>query len=394
MKNIKLNHRGLILILMFFAVACEKTDIENINEPDRERALESDSDIISLIDGSVTDFFSHMIGFSSIYFEGLADQTTTTNAYLSFWGFADQPRNSINNVTTNADLGYSIGSSWGSLNSYIYNTNVILGLVNNDNRVIKDGSSDITASKKTQALFVRGLCIGYLGMIYDKGYRVDENTDLSTLEFVDYRTLIDYALSDIDDAISSVPSDFELPIYTGYSINKAAFVKLANTFRAKIAMGVKRGGSADESIDYNQVISWLEAGIDEDFNPPVKKDVLFNIGQDWMTYTLSDGSGYIPVDQKIPYLIEGNPSKQPADYPKDSSIILGEITNTNDNRVATYFGYSPNFGYLRESRGRHLFSNYRHARFYTDNDRNVDGYSTNILSKAEADYLKAEAQFL
>ena len=40
-----------------------------------------------------------------------------------------------------------------------------------------------------------------------------------------------------------------------------------------------------------------------------------------MTYTLSDGSGYLPVDQKIPYLAEENATKQPADYPTNSSII-------------------------------------------------------------------------
>jgi hypothetical protein len=113
-----------------------------------------------------------------------------------------------------------------------------------------------------------------------------------------------------------------------------------------------------------------------------------------MTYTLSDGSGYLPVDQKIPYLAEGNATKQPADYPTNSSIILDPISNTKDSRIKEYFDYTTNFGFLRESRGRQLFTNYRHKRFYTGNNRNEDGLSTNIFSEAENDYLKAEAYLL
>ena len=40
-------------------------------------------------------------------------------------------------------------------------------------------------------------------------------------------------------------------------------------------MGVKRGGSADETINYSQVIGWLDAGITEDFNPPAKSRTFY-----------------------------------------------------------------------------------------------------------------------
>lgn len=393
MKNITKKYLGFIFAAATLVVSCEELEIENLNQPDAERALSSDSDIISLIDGSATDTFQNLIGLTASYFNFLADQVTTTNAYLDFWGFADQPRRAINNSTTNSNL-YPISSPWSSYNQSIYNANVLLKLVNNDDRTIMQDGADVTDAKKATALFVRGLSLGTLGMIYDKAYRVDENTDLSALEFEDYSTIIGYALADMAAAIDTAPADFAFQIYDGETLNRAEFIQVANTFRAKIAMGVKRGGAADETIDYNQVIGWLDAGITEDFNPPAKTDVLFNNGQDWMTYTLSDDSGYMPVDQKIAYMAQGDTALQPKDYPTDSSIILGPITNTTDSRIANYFAYTTNFGYLRESRGRHLFSNIRHTRFFTGNNRNEDGLSTNILSKAEANYLKAEAQLL
>ena len=75
-------------------------------------------------------------------------------------------------------------------------------------------------------------------MIYDKAYRVDENTDLLALEFEDYSAIIGYALIDIAAAIDTAPADFEFQIYDGLTINRADFIKLANTFRAKIAWGL------------------------------------------------------------------------------------------------------------------------------------------------------------
>lgn len=391
MKMKKFKNLYLLFLSIITIFSCEDLDVENLNQPDASRALASDTDLVSLIDGTVTDMFSDLIGFYGIYLDGLADQITSTNAYADFWGFTDQPRRNINNSTTNGDLD-AIGGHWSNYNSHIYNANVVLKVANE--RSILDGKTDITNSKKAQALFVRGVSLGYLGMIYDKAYRLDENTDVTKIEFEDYSKIIDYALTDIEAAISLAPNSIDVPVHSGYSMDKSEFIRVANSFRGKIAMGKIRGGKSDETVNFSEVISWLNNGINSDFNPPAKQSVLFNNSQDWMTYTLSDGSGYLPVDQKIPYLAEGNATKQPADYPTNSSIILDPISNTKDSRIKEYFDYTTNFGFLRESRGRQLFTNYRHKRFYTGNNRNEDGLSTNIFSEAENDYLKAEAYLL
>ena len=74
-------------------------------------------------------------------------------------------------------------------------------------------------------------------MIYDKAYRLDENTDVTKIEFEDYSKIIDYALADIDAAINLAPSSIDVPVHSGYSMDKTEFIRLANSFRAKIAMG-------------------------------------------------------------------------------------------------------------------------------------------------------------
>jgi hypothetical protein len=370
-------------------IACEDFEVENLNAPDSERALAEDSDVISLIDGSVTDMFYTTINLWAVHNDGLADQISTTNAYLDFWGFMDQPRRPINNNTTNSDL-YPVSAPWNSMNSFIYNANTILGLVDGGKTLTDSDGNDVTSKKEMAAYFVRGVSLGFIGMLYDKAYRVDQSTDLATLEFENYDAIIGFALSDLDKALSLSSNGAGLRIYDGKEISNTEFIQVANSYAAKILMGTSR--SADETVDYDKVLSYISNGISADFDPGAKNAVIFNNYQDWSTYTLSTGAGYLPVDQKVAYLAEGDATKQPQDYPSDNTIVLDSISNTSDPRVAAYFGYSTSFGYLRESRGRHLFTNTVHERFFTGNNRNFDGASLNLFPLAELHYLKAEAQ--
>lgn len=372
-------------------IACEDFEVENLNAPDSERALSQDSDVISLIDGSVTDMFYTTINLWAVHNDGLADQISTTNAYLDFWGFMDQPRRPINNNTTNSDL-YPVSAPWNAFNSYIYNANTLLGLIDSGKTLIGSDGSDVTSQKEMTAYFVRGISLGFIGMIYDKAYRVDQSTDLGALEFESYDAIIGYALSDLDKAISLASNGAGLRVYDGKVISNSEFKAVANSYAAKILMGTSRTSS--ETVDYSKVLSYISNGITADFDPGAKNGVIYNNYQDWATYTLSTGAGYLPVDQKVVYLAEGDATKQPQDYPTDNTVVLDTISNTDDPRISQYFGYSTSFGYLRESRGRHLFTNHRHKRFFTGNDRNFDGASLNLLPLAELHYLKAEAQLL
>lgn len=378
----------LTLTLIVFT-ACEDFEVENLNAPDSERALSQDSDVISLIDGSVTDMFYTTINLWAVHNDGLADQISTTNAYLDFWGFMDQPRRPINNNTTNSDL-YPVSAPWNAFNSYIYNANTLLGLVDGGKTLTGSDGSDVTSEKEMAAYFVRGISLGFIGMIYDKAYRVEQSTDLGALEFESYDAIIGYALSDLDKAISLASNGAGLRIYDGNVISNAEFKQVANSYAAKILMGTSRTNS--ETVDYTRVLSYISNGITADFDPGAKNGVIFNNYQDWSTYTLSTGAGYLPVDQKVAYLAEGDATLQPQDYPEDNTIVLDPIANDTDARIAQYFGYSTSFGYLRESRGRHLFTNTRHTRFFTGNNRNFDGASLNLFPLAELHYLKAEAQ--
>lgn len=381
----------LCIISSAIFTSCEDLDVENTNQPDLVQALASADDVKSLLDGSTTNAFTHLIGFTGIYMNLMADQTTTTNAYLSFWNFADQPRVQINNSSTNADLGSHVGSNWSSLNNYIYSANTVIDLIEFKGNTMIVDDVDKTQEMLATAYFVKGLCQGYISLLFDKAYIVNPDTDLAALEFKTYKELNDVAIQNLDTAISLAQSDssISLKIHNAYTIDNATFIKLANSFAAKILINLPRTKAEASTTDYNKVLTYANKGITEDFNPPTDGGYqFFNNMQDWSTYTLSDGAGYLPTDIKIASLFD---ETYPKDYPTDASVTP-EPANSSDPRLDEYFEYVTAFGFLRESRGRELFTNYRHRRYFTNNDRGTDpGLSTDIFHTEELDYIKAEA---
>ncbi|HEX6426141.1 MAG TPA: carboxypeptidase-like regulatory domain-containing protein [Niastella sp.] len=67
----------------------------------------------------------------------------------------------------------------------------------------------------------------------------------------------------------------------------------------------------------------------------------------------TDGSGYLAPDIKVAWLADKT-GNTPKFYPAIG--VLSPISS-NDKRFAQYFGYSPSFGIMLESRGRGLFTN-------------------------------------
>lgn len=250
---------------------------------------------------------------------------------------------------------------------------------------------DKTLEKEAAAYFVRGISLGFIGLVYDKAYRVTQDSDLVALEFESYTDIINHAVSDLEKAATLAGSAVSLRVYDGGIVTNSEFVKVAHSYAAKFLMGAARTNA--DSVDYDKVLTHIGNGITADFDPGAKNDILYNNYQDWATYTLGTGAGYLPVDQKIAYLAESDETAQPKDYPTDETVILGAISNTSDPRIANYFAHTADFGYLNAARGRHLFSNTRNIRFYTENNRNFDGASLNLFPLAELHLLKAEAQF-
>lgn len=392
MKN--LFYLTLLCVVLITGCSQEDFNIPNTNEPDGASVLANSNDFQNFNISNHTTLFSEQVGFNAVYFRGLADQFTTTNAFRGFWDYCIQPRIAVNNQTSNDDLGFQAGGPWDGFNGVINNANtVIKNILFDDNKVILDDGSDITNQELSAAYFDKGLGLGYLSMIYDKAYIVNPDTDVNALEFSSYTEVLAAAVENIENAITlanTYGSNFEYNLYVGSDpIGLSQFVEIANSYLARFSIAIARTDSEAQGLDYNKILEYANQGLNSNFYPLSSENVFFNNFQDWSLFTLGDGAGYMPTDIKIQHLFD--PS-YPTDYPTDSTIL--PAATSNDSRLTMYYEYVGSaFGFLRESRGRELFSSYRHIRFFNDNDENADGLPVEVFSKAEIDYIKAECYY-
>ncbi len=390
---------------MFFAInSCADLSVNNMNDPGRDDALASGTDLVSLLQGSTTNVFFENLNLWGVHMNGLADQMTSTNAYLSFWDFTEEPRLRLNNRTTYADA-VIINSPFTEYNSGVSTANTLIQKIEVDGETVtlEDGT-DITQKLLAGAYFLRGISRGSMGMIYDKGYVVAADADVSQVpEAKPYTEVIDAAVSDIDKAIQiadGIGSNFVwdfLPSGTAATLNLNEFKTVANSFAARFLANAPRTQSEASSWDWDRVLSYADKGIGGsqaaaasmvDYSATSISDEFYNNMADWSTYVLSDGAGYLPSDIKIIHTLD---SSYPVEYPAAPTVLDSTDAQTDDPRI-DYYNYTSNFGFLRASRNRGLFSNYWNLRLYSENAMYAtSGYPVTFFIEAELDYIRAEA---
>lgn len=382
----------LLIALVVQSCSQEEFNIGNPNQADAERVLANSNDFQNFNVSNHSALMTAQVSFNGVYFRGLSDQFSTTNAFRGFWDFCDQPRRQIINSTANDDLPFQAAGAWDDYNSVINNANTVIDNIENAGGTVVVEDIDLTDQELAGAYFDKGVAQGYLSMIYDKAYIVNTDTDPSSLEFSTYTEMLVVAVENIKTAISLAESQsgFEYAVYpAGAVLGGVAFIELSNSYLARFSIGLPRTDAEAQSIDYNEILGYAEKGITENFEPEATQDVFSNDFQDWSLFDLGP-AGYMPTDIKIQHLFD---SSYPTDYPTDESIVLDSV-QSNDPRLGLYYAYvGSEFGFLRASRGRQLFSSYKTIKFFNDNNQNQTGIPVNIFAKAEIDYIKAECHY-
>lgn len=404
--------RYLIPFLTLLAVSVVVTgcdgfadlDVENTNEPTRD-AIQSGEDLKSLLAGSTTQTFQVTVSDWGVHPDALADQTTSTNAFRSFWDFAEEePRLALNPTTTYANPSI-FADPFSNLNSGQVGANQILEKTQVDGEsVVNSEGTDITKKLTASAYLTRGVARGYLGLMYDKAYvtKADlqlQDIDAAELEPKPYSEVISAAVSDLEKAISLAENnDFTWDLLLGNSYNGAEFEAIAHTFAARFLMAEAR--TKEELENYSnqrldRIIAHANAGVGDSgplpaFSPSSTGGDFWHSHADWSSFVISGPAGYLPMDVKISHLLD--PS-YPTKYPATSGEILAPH-ETKDPR-SIYFLYTDAFGFLSAARNRTLFSNYFRFRNEGGNNWfNLDNVAVTIATGSEMQYLKAEAYLM
>lgn len=365
-------------------------EVTNNNDPNAAQVLSTGSDLTSVISG----------GFASWWQAGNRDTypalAVAGDISTCSWGnygmrvLSNEPRNSIPNTTSWSDASV-LEQPWGGYYAAASGACDVIKAINSGVVYEVDGV-DETNSILASAYFLRGISLGYLGLLFDKAIIIDENTNPTISDLSSYNDVLAAALSDLESARDLCANNtFTLPanFINGYELDNDKLSKLTNSYAARFMVQGARTQAETDAINWTTVKTLAENGIQEDFGP------IGDNGVNWWSNVVvlsSSPNGFEEsggrLDMRIAHLMD---PAQPLFYPTTTDIPNQALTTT-DNRIITDFSFDSQV-YFRPERGKFHYSHYISTRYITD-PLFSDGADTKRLitfAKADNDLLLAEA---
>lgn len=395
-----IRYKAFLLTLLIGTLAitgCSEDllNVQNKNAPDRERALADASDLVSVLRGGYTSFWSGTyentpFAVSAPHLHGWGDAMTTTNAFAGFWTVAtDEPRPEFQNTLTFADLAI-VEEPWQELNSAVSSSNdVIREIEVNDFDIIID-NTDRTQRTLAAAYLLRGLAYGHLANLFNQAYitteEFDPEEDLADLEFSPYPDVLSQAQSDFEQARQIAQNNsFTLPNVLPFSqaVTSDRLIRLANSFEARHIVSNPRTPDEASNIDWENVRTLARNGLETDLVMDLDGNEWFN---NWQY--VSGLYWYWRVDNRLVQKMAAQHGVDyPIKYPADQAGTGIDPAKTFDQQgegdarlcpaagdefegsgvgtaveLGCWFVYDTDQSFFREARGPTLQSNYWYAR--------------------------------
>jgi tetratricopeptide (TPR) repeat protein len=379
----------LFAVSMFFITCTSDLDVENINEPNREEVLKGPDGVKALASGLFNTWFAqeqHNFGSPGPAMWVIADWGTVTWANYGTLDMSMEPRSFLDNSPSYA-YHSAINNFWRYMYSVSTTANDVVLAIDNGLEIGEEGSE--TMMIKGMSYFMQGLGNGYIGLVYDKAYPSDENTDYETLQVTDYKASINKAIEQLEKAIVVFDNnDFTLPNdwINGNAFTSAEMSKLAHSFVARLLVYSARNKEQSAAIDWLKVLEHSNKGITNDFNIEGDGNGADRMWMSWYKYYLARPN-WGKVDMRVVHMLDETiPANWPDgginELPHDGKII------SNDKRILTDFEYDS--ANNRPERGTYRWSTYRYSRL--DDYINANFFAPVILMrKVEIDMFKAEA---
>lgn len=394
--------RVLLPLLALALTSCQELAVTNPNLPDALRATQQPTAAETFVASSFRTWWP--VGghddYPSWAFSTMAMEVTSGFADFGQLETSAIPRTAWNNSPVNARNNVTEGP-WYGLYRTISSVNDALFAVDRGVLVV-----DTLRTMRTKAVgkFMQGISYGYLGLYFDKAFVIDEKVKVDTLTAPQYKTYKEVTaagIAQIDTAIAvATKYNFTLPVdswlYT--TMTRDQFVQLANSFAARLMVYSARTRAERAAVNWNGVITRIDAGIKTDFAPVAQSLILWD---DWKRLVARLRTVGRPSDFGRPAYDLIGPADSTNGYlnwvntPLTSRV--GFQMNTKDRRIqgttgpasaGTYVGYNRN-DIFTASRGTWRWSHY----FYQRNGTGTtwESGAQVAMTVAEMDLLKAEA---
>lgn len=402
-----------------FLAACNSLDVANPNAPDATRALADPSAIEAVAGGTLRTWLNTYEGM-----EGGGPLVTMAQSYSASWNnFNMNFYSSIDGDNTRNTRAYkndqasaertTIMQYWQGYYTTLSSAVDVLTAIRKNNLVI--GNAANTKRAETIAEFMRGASLAQIALNYDKGYIIDENTDLTTLEYKTRKELREAAVVALTNAATLAAANaFTTPAgwTNGTAYSNVQIAALARTMAAMTLAYYPRTPAEADQVDWNRVATLASQGISAGatkFDFRWTGDGCSSWCPEILTWFNSYDTGRVstrvaalldPATQRHPYPDNGNPAPNSPDKrlgdgsfgPTD--IGFGSVPKTA--QAGTDFVYSRD-EIFRPARGMYHQSNIGHIRYDASGEQSPTGIYfgygvTPVVPAIQNDLVWAEAE--
>lgn len=422
--------RGIGLLALLVVGGCKSLDITNPNDPDSERALSDPSSLEAVTIGSINQWVNGWAGghpdVAANDGAGGVNLVTMAQTYSASWNNAnmnfyssldpDGTRNSRPWQNDPSAAGRtSVEGYWIAWYGSMAQAAAVLKAIRVDGLEIN--TPEDTKRAETMLVLMQGATLMGIALNYDKGYIVDETTDLGALTYSNRKEVRDAALDKFDAAIALAnANDFVTPDgwFNGISYSNEDVAKIANTMAAFTLVNYPRNVTEDNAVDWAQVATYASDGLSSG------ADLDFMFEGDGCTawcplimywFNGTDGgrvhtrlAAMIPGSNQVnPYPAGGNPPPNSPDARMGDGSFgtaamvpgFGNIPITGTSNPGTDFMWS-SIELFNPSRGSYHQSNIGHIRFDLTGQQLSSGiYAMRgpapLLSAEQNDLMWAEA---
>ncbi len=261
-----------LLALFGTALGCADLEVDNVNAPDRDRALATAGDVQSLISGSYHTWWHEVSGAS--LFEGNSSILLSTASFQhSSWPanqgavfYSAFPRVPIANDPAN-EFYSNVAGAYEDAYALLSSVSSGLNSIENNDEIAEAMDEEQITRARAFARFMQGLGHASVALLYDQGFVVDETVDVESgdLEPVPYDQLMDAAMGYFDQAISIAEgSSFTIPqSWMSREVSSDQLARLAHSLKARYMTAVARTPSERDAVDWQAVLDEIDAGVDE-----------------------------------------------------------------------------------------------------------------------------------
>lgn len=397
-----LGRRLAVLASCASLAACMDLTATNNNNPDRLRATNTPGDVENLIAGTFQQWWRNIYDTTPTIMLGAMGYEFST-PFLCFGGQPNElePRPAWNNTSSYTYASSSL-NPWRNFYGVISIANDGLQALDRGVQIGTNGANNARA--RAFGKFMQGVSHGYLALLYDKAVIIDEKTNVDTLvtpKYVPSKDVMAAAIAMLNQSIAiSDTASFTLPTVgwvPGLALTNKDLSRLAHTFIARFMAYEARTPAERAAVDWNQVITQVDAGITADFAPIGQPSVLENNysriasrvrtvpgdymrGGYWLVGPADSTDGWknwvaTPVANRLPFSMRT----------KDRRII-GAASPTASG---TYFATSSTVSFFNPTRGTYLQTYYYFLRYGAGITWNNGPLVA--IGRTELDMLKAEA---